>query len=683
MSDGANLSEDRPRSALAEERLESWKEIAAYLKRDVRTVQRWERREGLPVHRHQHEKLASVYAYKSQIDAWRRNGHEALDGNPIELTTRSADASHQTKERNRPARLAWYFGEVAVSLILLAIAFAIRYSIWRPGESNSAVRPRFSWLTTLPGAELAPAFSPDGKTVVFAWKGPQASGFDLYIKSIGSDEVHRLTWHPSRVLWPAWSPDGREIAFLRGDESDGGLFLTPAAGGPERKLLDTKFDFDYLWQNLDWSSTGKILAYPERFRGDSYRIVLYSPENSQRTVLTNPPAGYQDVRSAFSPDGSRVAFYRCVHADCMIYTIHTDGSELKPIDGEVKVLDGELAWTNDGRAIIAAIRHNNAHELWRFGLRGGAPRLVYSSPVDHLLDLAMSPRENKLAVSVVRMAENIWRLPLSPSTREPSPERFIASSFGEEFPQYSPDSHHIAFQSIRSGTWDVWTCDSQGTNPLQLTHTDHGNSIYPRWSPDSRQIAYDTRREGHSRAFVINAAGGTPQQVDTEELDAEVPSFSPDGQWIYFAGKREKSWQVWKVPRSGGTPEQITQDGGYAPVVSSDNKWVYYTKGSGAPGIWRVPVTGGSEQLVVPELEAHFYADWALSTTGIYFVNAKAKPAPAVQFYDFSSRHTVSVVALPSVESWSDGLAVSPDNQWLLLPRMEQPQSELMLIEDL
>lgn len=42
------------------ERLDSWKEIASYLKRDVRTVQRWERREGLPVHRHQHEKLGSV-----------------------------------------------------------------------------------------------------------------------------------------------------------------------------------------------------------------------------------------------------------------------------------------------------------------------------------------------------------------------------------------------------------------------------------------------------------------------------------------------------------------------------------------------------------------------------------------------------------------------------------------------
>src|ERR1700722_544031 len=52
-------------------RLESWKEIAAYLGRDVTTVRRWEKREGLPVHRLQHSRLGSVYAYSVELDAWR------------------------------------------------------------------------------------------------------------------------------------------------------------------------------------------------------------------------------------------------------------------------------------------------------------------------------------------------------------------------------------------------------------------------------------------------------------------------------------------------------------------------------------------------------------------------------------------------------------------------------------
>ena len=63
------------------DRLESWKAIAAYLKRGVRTVRRWEAQEGLPVHRHMHRTLGSVYAYKLEIDAWREN-RPAHSGQP-------------------------------------------------------------------------------------------------------------------------------------------------------------------------------------------------------------------------------------------------------------------------------------------------------------------------------------------------------------------------------------------------------------------------------------------------------------------------------------------------------------------------------------------------------------------------------------------------------------------------
>src|SRR6478672_8816292 len=54
----------------SDDRLDSWKEIAAYLNRDVTTVRRWEKREGMPVHRHVHDKLGSVYPFRSELDAW-------------------------------------------------------------------------------------------------------------------------------------------------------------------------------------------------------------------------------------------------------------------------------------------------------------------------------------------------------------------------------------------------------------------------------------------------------------------------------------------------------------------------------------------------------------------------------------------------------------------------------------
>src|SRR5512135_2313717 len=77
-------NETEPQVSAAADRLDSWKEIAVYLKRDVRTVQRWEKTEGLPVHRHVHEKLGTVYAYKAEIEAWRnrRQLSDAPDAEP-------------------------------------------------------------------------------------------------------------------------------------------------------------------------------------------------------------------------------------------------------------------------------------------------------------------------------------------------------------------------------------------------------------------------------------------------------------------------------------------------------------------------------------------------------------------------------------------------------------------------
>jgi len=70
---GESFPSATPSERPPEDRLDSWKEIAAYLNRDVTTVQRWEKREGMPVHRHQHDRMWSVYASRTELDAWARS----------------------------------------------------------------------------------------------------------------------------------------------------------------------------------------------------------------------------------------------------------------------------------------------------------------------------------------------------------------------------------------------------------------------------------------------------------------------------------------------------------------------------------------------------------------------------------------------------------------------------------
>jgi len=90
------------------DRLDSWKEIAAYLNRDVTTVQRWEKREGMPVHRHLHDRMGSVYAFRAELDAWARsrnlraaqeNGNNVPSPNPLTQPPRSTIWTSLTRWR--------------------------------------------------------------------------------------------------------------------------------------------------------------------------------------------------------------------------------------------------------------------------------------------------------------------------------------------------------------------------------------------------------------------------------------------------------------------------------------------------------------------------------------------------------------------------------------------------------
>ena len=81
------------------DRLDSWKEIAAYMRRDVKTVQRWEKREGMPVHRHLHDKMGSVYAFRTELDGWAQNRRLTM---PAEDLSTPADAAQSPPAVGQP-----------------------------------------------------------------------------------------------------------------------------------------------------------------------------------------------------------------------------------------------------------------------------------------------------------------------------------------------------------------------------------------------------------------------------------------------------------------------------------------------------------------------------------------------------------------------------------------------------
>ena len=163
------------------------------------------------------------------------------------------------------------FGAAAVVALIAVVAGGL---IWRSGWivgvhtiapsdlAPSQQQPILRPLTSLAGNVTAPTFSPDGKQVAFGWNGDMAAGGDLYVKEIGTDKPLRLTNHPASRLSASWSPDGLNIAISRvAGKSDTGVYLVPAAGGPERKVA-TKSMGSWL-NDISWSPDGKRLAFTD------------------------------------------------------------------------------------------------------------------------------------------------------------------------------------------------------------------------------------------------------------------------------------------------------------------------------------------------------------------------------------------------------------------------------------
>ena len=157
------------------ERLENWKEIAQYLRRSVRTVQRWEDEAGLPVHRLNHDQRSSVYAYTDELELWRINREPLLKGPEEEVTTPARHAG----TKNLPVALA-----IALGIVTLLGAAAFFWDARKASVVALQTKP----LSSLPGGEQIPALSPDGLSVVFTC-AHQGSAFPYRMRVAGGDPV--------------------------------------------------------------------------------------------------------------------------------------------------------------------------------------------------------------------------------------------------------------------------------------------------------------------------------------------------------------------------------------------------------------------------------------------------------------------------------------------------------------
>jgi hypothetical protein len=139
------------------------------------------------------------------------------------------------------------------------------------------------------------------------------------------------------------------------------------------------------------------------------------------------------------------------------------------------------------------------------------------------------------------------------------------------------------------------------------------------------------------------------------------------------------------MPAEGGKAIQVTRHGGFGGVESVDGKYFYYSVTGAGGGIWRVPVDGGDETLVLTA-NFRFWGNWTLGHQGIYFLNFTSEGTQRkilLKLFHFDTRQTTQIAALEQpVRTDLVKLSLSPDARWLVYDQLDRSESDLMLMDN-
>jgi len=409
------MGESSPATPSPGDRLDSWKEIAAYLNRDVTTVQRWEKREGMPVHRHQHDRVGSVYAFQEELDAWARSRNlRAAQENGNQGPSPDTPA----EPHGTPSSLVrWTFVlplAAAVALLALGASLWLQKTeyFWRSPIADA----RLQTVTDSEGVEQAAAVSRDGHFVAFL--SDRDGPMDVWVTQVGSGQFHNLTRgsapelvNPS-VRTLGFSPDGALVSFWvrkQGDASAGdiSIWAVPTLGGEARRYLEGVAEFD-------WSRDGSRLAYHTPGPGDPLFVSDGSRRAEDRPIFT-APAGLHSHFPSWAPDARFIYFVQGSVPDKLdIWRISPSGGSPERITSHNTRVTHPVFLDRRTLMYLASDPDGSGPWLYCMDVERRIPHRLTSS-LDRYTSLAASADGRRLVVTLANPKRTLWRVAIAES----------------------------------------------------------------------------------------------------------------------------------------------------------------------------------------------------------------------------------------------------------------------------
>lgn len=574
----------------SERRLDSWKKIAIYLKRDITTVQRWEKRERMPVHRHLHDKMGSVYAFQSELDDWMQ-GRSAQQ--PLGATGSGSDAAARFRIRWPAIAAAGALGAVAIAATLW---FQRSDHFWR----NPFAGAVFQSVTGFDGRNEAAAVSRDGQFIAFL--SDRGGRTDVWVTQVGSGRFHNLTRgldgelvNPS-IRELGFSPDGSLVTFWLRRQSgppgeDISIWAVPTLGGEPRPYLQGAAE-------VTWSPDGTRLAYHTTLPGDPL-FIGDGKDLSRTAAIFIAPSGLHSHFPVWGP-GNLIYFSKGSLPDQLdVWRIDPQGKDLERITAHSTRVTYPVLLNQ--RTLLYLASAPDGSGPWVYGMdveRRVEHRLT--AGVEQYTSLAASADGHRVIATVSTLQRTLWRVPITdPSLSESTPVR-IALTTGTGFaPRVGPN--YLLYVASAGTGESIWK--SSGTAAMQLWAGSDARVIgAPAISSDGRFVAFSVRQRGQTLLYAMGSDGSRAHIV-SDSLDLRgAPAWAPDGKSIISAVEDKGVPHLFRIPLEGKTPMAFIGAYSVDPIWSPDGQFVIYSGPDIGTKFAVKAATAGSAEHPLPEL---------------------------------------------------------------------------------
>jgi len=424
------------------------------------------------------------------------------------------------------------------SALVISGVTAGAWTAWSPVNPTGR-SPEFNRLTLDPGLSCELTASRDGRTIAYSSDRGTDGLFQIWMQALPDGERVQLTHGPSHAVNPTISPDGTMVAFRR-EHNDGGIYVVPASGAPERRLA---------------------------------------------------PYGRHP---RFSPDGTQIVFWTGVEGDHTfasgkLWVVTVASGEIRPLHHQL--VDARFpAWSPDGRFIVFRGSATpgptwDQRSDWWVSDAGGR-QAVPTGAFARLTALRLSLHDGGISWSPGQLlfparaghSTNLWRLPISDKTGAIAgePERLTSGSNLETSP-WPLGSEFVAYTNweVSGQIWRVWTKGPRTGTAEALTATD-ALDTRPAVSATGTRLMF-TRRLGEIRNLWIKELSGGQESQLVPNV-ALVPAMSPDGQWVAYSVANGLKRPIFLTSAAGGDRPQLCEDCGDVQVWSAKGNAVLYLK---------------------------------------------------------------------------------------------------------